>query len=254
MVAEPPTPTMIRRAPASRAAAISSPVPWVAAAIGSLPVGAADQRRGPRPGPSRSRPSACDSRHAASTGSPSGPVTVVRAVGAAERLERALAAVGHRQLDAASAGRPNGPRTAPATSAAVAVPRNLSGAATMRTRSSCLMRAAGASLRPAGAVRTAAARFGAHGGARMPAGRTDMGGSRAREPRVAGLVAGRRGRAGSHREPACRCSVSPPSLPLGVGLLPVTVGVIGQRTYSCGVPLARLRETAIGSDGESTPS
>ena len=72
-----PRPTMIRRAPASTAAAISSPVPWVEAAIGSLPAGAADQREPRRPAPSRSP--RCPGRAAtrASTGSPSGPVTIV---------------------------------------------------------------------------------------------------------------------------------------------------------------------------------
>ena len=87
-----------RRAPST----ISSPVPVVDAATGSLPSAP----------PTSSRPEAAaisitavrpSSRHAASTGAPSGPVTVVDAVGAAERVERALAAVGHRDLVAVPA-------------------------------------------------------------------------------------------------------------------------------------------------------
>jgi hypothetical protein len=96
VVAEPPTPTTMRRAPASSAVAISSPVPWVVAAIGSFPSGP----------PTKARPDARaismtavrpTNRHDASTGSPSGPHHRGGAVAAAQHLERALATIGQRQ-------------------------------------------------------------------------------------------------------------------------------------------------------------
>ena len=67
----------IRLAPPSRAAAISSPVPWVVAAMGRC---RRARRRGPAPTPAPSRSRRCAGRAAthASTGSPSGPITVVR--------------------------------------------------------------------------------------------------------------------------------------------------------------------------------
>ncbi len=130
VVAEPPTPTITRVAPASRAAAISSPVPRVDARRGSL-------RSGP---PSRSRPdaraisttavpSACI-RHSASTSWPRGPWTVVWRGDppSASNVPSPPSATGtwsqaHPARSAAWA-------IAAATWAAVAVPRNLSGAAT----------------------------------------------------------------------------------------------------------------------------
>jgi hypothetical protein len=131
VVAEPPSPTRIRRAPSSMAWAISSPVPTVEAATGSLPSGP----------PTRSRPEARDismtalrpsRRQPASTGSPSGPVTRVVRLGPPKtsRVPSPPSATGRSAQfhPSAAAARP----TAAATSAAVAVPRNLSGAATTR--------------------------------------------------------------------------------------------------------------------------
>ena len=101
VVALPPTATRTRLKPCARTAAISSPVPRVLARSGSL-----------RPATSAS-PLACaistiamppgSTPHSASTGSPSGPVTRVRSARSAprreQRVERALAAVGERELD-----------------------------------------------------------------------------------------------------------------------------------------------------------
>ena len=105
VVADPPRPTMIRFAPASSAASISSPVPVVVAAIGSLP----------------SAPPASVSPHARAISMTAVPRCIRhsgldrvaeragdgrRAVGAAERVERAFAAVGERQLVAVVAELP----------------------------------------------------------------------------------------------------------------------------------------------------
>ena len=133
--------------PASSAAAISSPVPWVAAAIGSLPSGP----------PTRSSPEARaisitatprDSRHSASTGSPSGPVTTVERFGppSASSVPSPPSASG-TSVQSPPRSAPRAPPP-PATSAAVAVPRNLSGAATTRIRQWCTFdaRRAGASV------------------------------------------------------------------------------------------------------------
>ena len=133
VVAEPPTPRRMRLAPCSRAATTSSPVPCVDAAMGSLPSGP----------PTSVRPDARAismtavrrvSRHPALTGSPSGPMTVVVRFGppSTSRKPSPPSAMGTRSQrpPAASTAR----ATAAQTSAAVAVPRNLSGATTTRTR------------------------------------------------------------------------------------------------------------------------
>ena len=70
-------------------------------------------------------PSGCD-RHSAATGSPEGPAHRRDPDRAAERLQRALAAVGHRGLVAVPPQPAAARATAAATSVAVAVPRNLS--------------------------------------------------------------------------------------------------------------------------------
>ena len=101
VVALPPTATITCLKPSRRATAISSPVPRVLARSGSLrpdtnasPLARAISMTAIPPG---------NTPHSASTGSPSGPVT--RATrrdpprAASKRVERALAAVGERQLD-----------------------------------------------------------------------------------------------------------------------------------------------------------
>ncbi len=136
VVAEPPQPITMRRAPASRAASRSCPTPAVPARTGSSPCGFGR----------RSRPAARDisttavgaavapapssMRHSASTGAPSGPATVVTCFvppSASSRpsppSDMGTSSAVHPAARAASA-------MADATSAALAVPRNLSGAAT----------------------------------------------------------------------------------------------------------------------------
>ena len=97
VVADPPRPTMIRRAPWSSAGRSARRSRRSSAASGSLPSAP----------PARASPLALaisitavrrSSRHAASTGRPSGPVTIVVRFGAAEHVEQPLAAVGHRHL------------------------------------------------------------------------------------------------------------------------------------------------------------
>ena len=149
VVAEPPTPTITRVAPASRAVTIelARPRPW------TRPPGRC--RRRP---PTRSSPDARaisitavrpSSRQAASTGSPSGPVTDGGAVGTAERVEGALAAVGHRHLVAA----PTRPRTRRAPTAAATCGRGRGAAELVgcRDRLACTChRGTVTSRRPAG--------------------------------------------------------------------------------------------------------
>ena len=108
----PPTATRMRSAPAASAAAISSPVPRVVAASGSL--------RSPRPRAQPGRARHLDHRVAAlraatppRPASTSGPVTARGAVRAAEHLERPLAAVRERQLPALPAGAPRPLRERP---------------------------------------------------------------------------------------------------------------------------------------------
>ena len=131
VVADPPKPTMMRRAPASSAWSISSPVPAVVASSGSLP---ADP-------PAMLRPLALAismtavsfaKRHPASTGSPSGPVTtvVLLAPPSASSSPSPPSAIG-----TSSHSIPNSQQAWPialAASCAETVPRNLSGAATTR--------------------------------------------------------------------------------------------------------------------------
>ena len=107
VVADPPRHTTIFFAPRSSAWSISSPVPVVVAAIASLPSApptsvSPEARAISMTAVPRWR------RHSACTGSPSGPVTVLVRFGAAERLQRALATVGDRQLDALVAELPAG--------------------------------------------------------------------------------------------------------------------------------------------------
>src|SRR5207253_432133 len=138
VVADPPTPTMTRRAPASMAAVISSPVPIVDAAMGSLPSGP----------PASSSP---DARaisttavrpylHAARTLSPSGPVTTVSRFGPPRTSSvpspPSATGTGSQSHHESNAAR----QIAAAASAADAVPRSLSGQATRRGTPSCLRR------------------------------------------------------------------------------------------------------------------
>ena len=132
VVADPPRPTMIRLAPASSAASISSPVPVVLAAIGSLPSAP----------PASTRPDASAIsitavrpviRQSASTGSPSGPVTIVCRVGPPNASSHPSPP---SETGAGSHSWPSRSAAAAivsATSRAVAVPLNLSTAASTRT-------------------------------------------------------------------------------------------------------------------------
>ena len=110
VVAEPPMPTMIRSAPASSAAAISSPVPWR---------GRGHRDRSPPPRPTRARPDASAiSITAVPLAHPPRRIDRIterahhhrRAGRSAERGERALAPVGHRRLVALAPERGDGPR------------------------------------------------------------------------------------------------------------------------------------------------
>ena len=132
VVAEPPTATSTRRAPAATASAINSPVPAVVALTGSLPDAP----------PARDRPEASAismtatprlSRHGAVTGSPSGPVTTDVRLGppSASSVPSPPSAIGAVSQDAEAAAAASA--TAAATSTAEAVPRNLSGAASTCT-------------------------------------------------------------------------------------------------------------------------
>ena len=99
VVAEPPTPTTMRFAPASSAAAIE-----LAGAVGRggdrvVALGAADQMPVPTPGPSRSRRCARTAARRASTGSPSGPVTVEVRFAPPSTSSSALATVGEGHCD-----------------------------------------------------------------------------------------------------------------------------------------------------------
>ena len=135
VVAEPPQPMTMRRAPASRAARSSWPTPVVSARTGSSPCGWGSSERPAAcdisttaVGPAGSSPSRM--RHSASTGRPRGPATVVvlGSPPSASRRPSPPSDIGtssavHPAWRAASA-------IAAAASAADAVPRNLSGAAT----------------------------------------------------------------------------------------------------------------------------
>ena len=131
MVAEPPTPDdhpagagVDRRARSARRCRRSTPRSGRCRSAPPTSV----EARGPRHLDHGGRP--VEPPRPPRPASPSGPVTVVDAVGAAERVQRALAAVGHRHLVAApTRGAPPPAAMAAATSRAVAVPRNLSGAA-----------------------------------------------------------------------------------------------------------------------------
>ena len=130
--AEPPIPTMIRRAPCSTAWCINSPTPVVVASSGRFPSGP----------PASTRPAAWaismtavspESRQPADTGSPRGPVTsLVRS-----EPPRTSSSPSPPSAIGTSTVVPPCPATAWATAeatwAAVAVPRNLSSAATTRT-------------------------------------------------------------------------------------------------------------------------
>src|SRR5438445_7517130 len=103
VVADPPTATVIRRAPSSRAVAINSPVPYVVACTGSLPPGP------PRESQPRSPRHLDDGAVVAHVplgldGGAEGPAHPRPADAAAEGLERPLAAVGHGRLVALPAG------------------------------------------------------------------------------------------------------------------------------------------------------
>ncbi len=129
-----PRPTRTRRAPSSTAGGDQLAGAGGGGGDGSLPSAPPDQRRAPRPGPSRSPPTPAGQPprrlHRARRAARS---PCVGAVGPTERVEGALAAVGHRHLVAVPRRRASAAAaTAAATSAAVAGARNLSGATTTR--------------------------------------------------------------------------------------------------------------------------
>src|SRR5262245_12391587 len=129
-VADPPTPTSTSCAPASTAARISWPVPYVDARQGSnsdtnaRPLADAISRRARRPSPSRAK-------HA-STGSPRGPRTVTRSTRPPSATSRASSvpsppsATGQRSASTPARSRPRA--IASATATAGKVPLNESGA------------------------------------------------------------------------------------------------------------------------------
>lgn len=131
VVAEPPTPISTRPTPALTAAAISSPVPRVVARTGSLaPAPPASVRPDARAVSITATESNAISRHSAATGAPRGPWTrsvLGRPPSTSQKpsppSETGTCRQSQPALSAALA-------TAWATSRAVAVPRNLSGAAT----------------------------------------------------------------------------------------------------------------------------
>ena len=127
---------MIRRAPASSAWSISSPVPVVDASSAVVVLGAADDRQPAGAG---------HLDHGGALRQP--PLRLERiaeragddrcAVRAAERFEDPVTAIGHRHLDAVDAQLPTGLADGARHLGAVAVPLNLSGAATtLRMRTS----------------------------------------------------------------------------------------------------------------------
>ena len=134
VVAEPPQPMTMRLAPAWRARSMRWPTPAVSASTGSSPPGSGSNERpaawdisitavGPPSGP------AARSRHSASVGAPSGPGTEVRC-GVPPTARRRPSPPSDMGISSAlHPTRRAAPPTAAATSAAVAVPRNLSGAA-----------------------------------------------------------------------------------------------------------------------------
>ncbi len=93
--ATPPTATTTRSAPTATAAAISSPTPRLVARSGSFP-SAPPASVSPHAWAASMSATPSSSRHEASTGSPSGPVTTVVRFAAAEHVERSLAAVRKR--------------------------------------------------------------------------------------------------------------------------------------------------------------
>ncbi len=157
VVAEPPQPTMTRAAPASMAASTSWPTPVVVASSGSVPRGAAN----------RSRPAAvaisitavgistsggARKRHSASVGCPRGPDTVAvrteppkASSSPSPPSESGISSEVHPAAAAAAA-------TEAATAGALAVWRNLSGAATMRLMACLFYSANGPSTAHLGAA------------------------------------------------------------------------------------------------------
>ena len=131
VVAEPPSPTMIRRAPASSAWSISSPVPVVVAFSGSLPA-APPTSVSPLARAISMTAVPFDRRHSARTVSPSGPVTVEVRFGPPSASSRPSppSAIGTSVQSMPSSQ--HACPIAAATSAARSVPLNLSGAATTR--------------------------------------------------------------------------------------------------------------------------
>jgi hypothetical protein len=130
VVALPPTPTITRRAPARMAAAISSPVPRVDARSGSRTRGASARPLARAISTTATPPGS--NAHSASTGSPSGPVTVTfrreppRAATSASSVPSPPSASGSDAISSKPARR-NPSLIAPAASAASRVPLNLSG-------------------------------------------------------------------------------------------------------------------------------
>ncbi len=134
MVAEPPRPTSTVRAPCSIALAISSPVPRVVAASGSLP-SAPPARASPLARAISITAVRRSIRHPASTGLPSGPVTTV------VRLpppNTSSSPSPPSDIGTSSQSRLSSQHAAPiaaVASTAVRVPRNLSTAASTRIAS-----------------------------------------------------------------------------------------------------------------------
>ena len=123
---------MIRRAPCSSARSMSSPVPLVVAPHRRRCRRPAGQRQPAGPGHLDHRGALRPMRHAASTGAPSGPVTrdVRFAPPSTSRIPSPPSDIG-----TSSTSRPSSQHALPTAahaSAAVAVPRNLSSAATTR--------------------------------------------------------------------------------------------------------------------------
>ena len=131
VVAEPPIPTSTRRAPWSTAKRISSPVPAVEASRARLP---SNPPASTRPEVRAISITAVDPsrRQDASTGRPSGPVTRVVRFGPprASRVPSPPSAIGTSTAEPPASTTDRA--TAAATATALAVPRNLSGAATTR--------------------------------------------------------------------------------------------------------------------------
>ena len=134
VLATPPTATTTFRAPSAAAAAMSSPTPRLVARSGSFPSGPPARESPQARATSTSAVPSSSRRHSASTGSPSGPVTVVCRLPPPRTSSVPSPPSASGSSNAVQPAHAAPVAIAAAAWRAVSVPRNLSGAARRRIK------------------------------------------------------------------------------------------------------------------------